>query len=192
MEIYKDIPWYDGLYQVSNLGNVKSLPRVKYLYWWRKQKTKERIMKPEKRNNWYRMVNLYKDEKSKRFYVHRLVCTTFIENPENKDEVNHINAIRDDNRVENLEWATRWENQHHKHLLWYKNHFQINPPNLGKFWKDNKDSKRIRQYKKDWALIKEWNALMDVQRELWYSIGNISSVCNGNRPTANGFIWKYL
>ena len=146
-------------------------------------------MKQEERNNGYRMVNLYGNIK-KRFYVHRLVAMAFIPNPENKQEVNHKNANRADNILENLEWVTRWENQHHKHVLWYKNNFQKNPPNLWKFWKDNKDSKVVLQYK-DWELIKRWYSLMDIKRELWYSIGNISMVCNGARPKANWFTWKY-
>lgn len=191
MEIFKDIPWYEWLYQASNLWNIKSLSRIKDLYWWRKQKTTEKIMKQEVRNNWYRMVGLYKSDSCTRIYVHRLVCMTFLDNPESKQEVNHKNAVRDDNRLENLEWSTRWENQHHKHILWYRNNFQKNPPNLWKFWKDNKDSKSVIQLSLSWEFIRRWDALMDIQRELWYSVGNISSVCNWTRPTANWFKWKY-
>ena len=93
-EIWKDIQGYPN-YQVSNLGNVKSF-----------HKGKEKILKPDKNEGGYLYVNLYKEGKQKRFRVHRLVATAFLDNPNNYPEVNHKNEIKTDNRVDNLEWCT--------------------------------------------------------------------------------------
>ena len=95
-EVWKDIEGYEGLYQVSNMGRVKSLRN-------------NILMSPRDEGHGYYQVNLYKDGKSKMFRVHRLVAFAFIPNddPINKNEVNHINEIRNDNRVENLEWCDR-------------------------------------------------------------------------------------
>lgn len=101
-EIWKDIPGYEGLYKVSTHGNVYSVRKRKCF--------------SMSDNSRYRNVLLSKDGKTKGFGVHRLVALTFIPNPENKPQVNHINCNRHDNRVENLEWATWDEN-----LLHYKN-----------------------------------------------------------------------
>ena len=116
MEIWKDIAGYEGYYQVSNLGNVKSIERrTKNSYRSRTGKclVKQRILKFCVDPNGYNRVKLYKDEQKKTLKVHRLVANAFHQNPENKPHVNHINAIRHDNRVENLEWATNSENIRH-------------------------------------------------------------------------------
>ena len=101
-EVWKDIRGYEGLYQVSNLGRVKSLNY--------KRTGKERILKITKDRNGYYLVNLRKNNKTKMFKVHYLVADNFIPNPYNKPEIDHINTNPSDNRVENLRWATREEN----------------------------------------------------------------------------------
>ncbi len=98
-EIWKDIPGYEGLYQVSNMGNVYSVRNKKRLA------TSQRTA--------YSIVCLSKDGKQKCFGVHQLVALAFLPNPKNKPQVNHINCNRHDNRAENLEWVTRDENLAH-------------------------------------------------------------------------------
>ena len=112
IEEYRDIEGYEGLYQVSNLGNVKSLTRMVYNghnYY----SVKEKILKPGICNKGYKRNGLSKDNKQKHYATHRLVATAFIPNPEGKPQVNHINGIKDDNRIENLEWNTASENVIH-------------------------------------------------------------------------------
>ena len=96
-EIWKDIIGYEGLYQVSNFGRIKSLRQ-------------NRIMKSSPNEKGYLKIGLTKGKEYKTKKVHRLVAQAFIPNPENKLEINHINHIRNDNRVENLEWITRKDN----------------------------------------------------------------------------------
>ena len=104
-EEWKDIEWWEGLYQVSNIWRIKSL-------------RDGRIMKL-KYIQWYTNVGLNRDKKQKWYRVHRLVAQAFISNPENKRTVNHKNWIRDDNRVENLERATYSEQERHsRDVLW--------------------------------------------------------------------------
>lgn len=97
-ELWKDIPGYEG-YQVSNLGNVRSL---KYKH--------PRLLKPGNNGVGYKQVMLYNQGIGKMYTVHRLVAEQFIPNPENKPCIDHINAIRDDNRAENLRYVTHSEN----------------------------------------------------------------------------------
>jgi hypothetical protein len=113
-EIFKDIIGYEGLYQISNLGNVKSLEK--------KLKNgngyavrKEIIMTPGKKENDYLFVYLCKNGSKKAFYVHRLVAIHYIPNPENKPEVNHKKSNKTDNRYFMLEWNTREENLVHSY-----------------------------------------------------------------------------
>lgn len=95
-EIWKDIEGYEGLYQVSNLGRVKKLPT---------------ILKNSLDKQGYEVVQLVNENgKKKVLKIHRLVANAFIENTENKPQVDHINTIRNDNRVENLRWVTPKEN----------------------------------------------------------------------------------
>ncbi len=109
IEIWKDVVVdkeeknkYKGKYQVSNLGNIKSLSY--------NHSGKERILKPYKKESGYLYIDLFAKGKRKTYRVSRLVALAFIDNPEGKREVDHINTIKDDNRVENLRWVTRKEN----------------------------------------------------------------------------------
>jgi len=117
MEIYKDIPNYEGLYQVSNLGNVKSLERkVKEVRGFRK--IKEKILKQSKSGSGYLQVNLYKNKIPKRYSVHQLVAIAFLNHIPNgyKIVVNHIDLNRINNNVNNLELITQRDNANFKHI----------------------------------------------------------------------------
>lgn len=113
-EEWRDIKGYEGYYQVSNHGRVKSVER--FVYGKLKRIHKERILKPIYRSNGYMSIELCKDKKRKISLVHRLVAQAFIPNPENKREVNHKNGITLDAHVKNLEWVSGRENVVHSSL----------------------------------------------------------------------------
>lgn len=104
MEIWKDIIGYDQ-YQVSNLGRVKTTAN--------EATRKERILKPLIHPKGYFRVALWRNNKSKFFFIHRLVAEYFISNPENKSTINHIDGDKSNNHIDNLEWATYRENMNH-------------------------------------------------------------------------------
>jgi hypothetical protein len=104
-EFFKDIEGYEGLYQVSNLGRVKSL-----IY---RGIKRDKVLKAGVDTQGYLSVNLYKSGKCKSKNVHRLVALAFVPNPDKKAQVNHINALKEDNCVNNIEWSTPSENIRH-------------------------------------------------------------------------------
>ena|SRR3990167_3830110 len=116
-EIWKDVPGYEGYYQISSLGRVKVVPKVvksrNRASGVNTRTISESIKVNEIAYNGYARITLSKLAKSKRYSVHRLVAIAFIPNPENKPAVNHINGIKTDNRIENLGWVTNSENEMH-------------------------------------------------------------------------------
>lgn len=114
-EIWKDIKDYEGLYQVSNLGRVKSLKRLNYDIN-KKQNVyieKEMILKYSLNNKGYKMIKLQKNKQKKTIAIHRLVAQTFIPNPNNFEQVNHIDGNKENNCVSNLEWCNNEYNHQH-------------------------------------------------------------------------------
>lgn len=175
-EEWKDIKNYEGYYQVSNKGRVKSLHHYAsngykdILY-------KGKVLKPGNNGRGYLFVNLCKNNKTKQFYIHKLVAEAFIQNKENKATVNHIDGIKSNNNVENLEWNTYSENNTHMHRV------------LGVNTRDTSKNKITQQYDTNGNLIKEYKSMREAQRQT--GILSIDKVCNGKRKTAGGFIWKY-
>lgn len=189
-EIWKDIKGYEGLYQVSNLGRVKNLER-KVRCKNAERTIKEKILILSKSTD-YIQVSLSKRGKSKTHLVHRLVAQTFIPNKNNYKEINHKDCNKHNNCVENLEWCSRKQN-----MLHAKNNGLIKS-NKGEkcYWfnkhgKDHGSSKKIIQFDKNGKLIKKWDSLTDVTRELRIWKSNICKCCEGKRKTAGGYVWKY-
>ena len=176
-EEWRDVAGYEGLYQVSDQGRVKSLERN--IPHWRggERIQKERILKPCADRGGYLRVGLCDGKKQKTFKVHRLVCEAFHENPDNKPQVNHINEIKTDNRASNLEWATARENSN----------FGTRNERLGKA-----QSKPVGQYTLDGDLVKVWPSVIEAQRQTGFGNGNISLAANGKFKQAYGFIWRYV
>ena len=172
-EIWKDIKGYEELYQVSNMGRIKSLKKYhgKTENWIEREFT----LKPQISNRGYYRVHL-SNKGVKVFSVHRLVAQAFIKNPNDYKEVNHIDGNKTNNHFNNLEWCTRSQNEKHA----YSN-------GLAKSTK----RKKIKQYDLNGNFIKEWDYIILIEKELGISQGNIINVCKGKRKTAGNFIWKY-
>lgn len=172
-EIWKDIKGYEGKYQVSNLGRVKSLNFHRGC--------SEKILKAYITNKQYLRINL----NGKKFLIHRLVAETFIPNPENKPQVNHINTIRNDNRVENLEWCTNKENCNNPLSKIHYSSCRTNENNYA--------SKPILQFTTNGYMLKKWDNSREIERVTGIHNGTIRGCCNGlyGRKTAGGYIWKF-
>ena len=121
MEIWKDVKGYEGAYQVSSFGRVRSLDRKVPSKYGRFRKVKGMILKLRTDKDGYYKVNLKKNQKGKSSRVHRLVAEAFINNPENKPQVNHINGVKSNNNILNLEWATLSENRRHAYQTGLQN-----------------------------------------------------------------------
>jgi len=179
-ELYKDIIGYEGLYQISNKGNVKSLNYNKT--------KKEKILKPLYKEGYYR-ISLHNNITIKWYSIHKLVAIAFIPNPENKPEINHINGIRNDNIVTNLEWCTRSENTLHS--------FRVlkNSPNktmLGMKGVLCPNSTKVLQLTINNKEIKIWNSIIEASKELKINHRNISACCLGKRNSAGKYKWKHV
>jgi len=191
MEFFKDIPWYEWFYKVSNLGNIKSLARKK---WIPKQKiyckSIEKILKSSVWKKWYSTVSLSKHGVIRYFSVHRLVAEWFLDfNINSKLFVLHkkedLTNWRLDNSYSNL-WVWTWkDNMQDCSIKWRCGH-------QWKIWKLCPSSKKVAQLKLNWTIIKTWDATMDIQRELWYYNQWISLCCLWKRKQAFWFIWKYV
>jgi hypothetical protein len=112
-EIWLPIPNWEDLYEVSNLGRIKSLPRQKHTPHGTFFSSKEKILTPSKMSNHYLTVTVSLKPLNQAVLIHRIVATVFLDNPHGYSQVNHKNGIRWDNRVENLEWCTASYNVRH-------------------------------------------------------------------------------
>ena len=167
-EIWRDIKGYEGLYQVSNYGRVKSLERyVKYPNG-NGRLIKSKLLKLNPNEDGYLQVCLCKDETEKHFLVHRLVAEAFIPNPENKPEIDHINRIRTDNRFCNLKWV--FDNEQ---------------------WENTSRIKSVIQLTKDLMFVAEYSSIREAERMTGISNQTISRCCKGKRPTAGGYVWRH-
>ena len=161
-EIWKDINGYEGLYQVSNLGNVKSLKTNK-------------ILSPVGKE--YKHVILYNKGDRKTLKIHRLVAEAFIPNPENKPQVNHKDEDKYNNIVENLEWCTHEENMNHG----------TKQDRESKI----KTKYNVLQYDLEGNLIKKWFNLREITMNTNYKKANIMYCCRHKNKTAYGYRWEY-
>lgn len=163
-EIWKDIEGYESLYQVSNLGRVKS-----------KCLKNERILKTRKHPNGYEIVNL----KSKTYAVHRLVAKTFIPNPNKYKEVNHKDENKLNNKIDNLEWCSRKYNCNYGAL----------PKKVGKRFSR---PVYLVDAKSELKPIMPFASAMEAERLFGVDHSSIIKCCRGKVKTAGGYEWHYI
>jgi hypothetical protein len=178
MENWKNIKGYEGLYQVSDLGNIKRVAGY--------QAKNERILTPVNNGNNYWSVNLSKNGKKVRFYVHRIVADNFIFNTENKEEVNHIDGNRANNKLSNLEWVTRSENHKHRYDV-----LGQRGVNYGKTGVNNWNSKRVFKFDMNGNFLEEYPGVMEAMRITKIHESNIRTCIRGKSKSAGGFKWQY-
>ena len=191
-EIWKPIRDYEGFYEVSNLGGIKRLENDK--------NRKEKILKPYKNKLGYLCINLYRDNKVKQMYVHRLVAIAFIPNPENKPCIDHINTIRNDNRIENLRWVTYKENMNNeltKEKLSGENSNNYGKPRSEEIKKKISESQKGGKNPKArgvfcYELNKSWDTSAEASRELNIDSSNITKCCKGKCKSVKGYRFCYL
>lgn len=168
-EIWKDVKEYEGLYQVSNFGRVKSFPRNGTI-------KQERMLKQTIDNNGYLIVGLHKNNTAKKVCVHWLVANAFLPKKENDEVINHIDGNKLNNNLDNLERCTQ------KHNIRESFRLGLQVPY---------NKKVVLQYDLDNNFIKEWESACEAERQLKISQVNISACCRKVRRTAGKYIWRF-
>lgn len=176
-EVWKDIPGYEGKYQASTLGKIRSLNYNNEKHC--------KILSPARNLKGYLQLNLRINGQVRCKKVHRLVAETFIQNLQNRPQVNHINGVKDDNRVENLEWCTNLENTQHSWIF-----LNRKSPIKGKFGRLHHNSIPVKMYNINGNFIREYESRTMAARELNLSSGHISEVVKNKRRQEGGYIWK--
>lgn len=218
-EEWRDIEGYEGLYQVSDLGRVRSL----------RHKT-TMILRQTAKSRGYKYVQLQVNGVYWTIGVHRLVAVAFIPNPENKPQVDHIDGNPSNNSITNLRWATQTENMNNpvtqtrireatlgaKNPFYGKSHTENTKQILSKlvskrtgaknpfYGRKHSDEARrkmseyrkttgikVSQYAKDGTHIKDWQSASVAGRDLNINPSSISGCCKGKRKTIGGYIWRY-
>lgn len=193
-EIWKDIPEYEGLYQASNLGRIRSLAKKRkngnnsFYY------QKDIILKQQLRKNGYLYIFLWKENNKKQFSIHRLVATTFISNKTKNPQVNHKDGNKLNNNIDNLEWCTVSYNNKEAYRIGIKKPTWLGKkgaehPNYNKKGKLWFSSKPVLQYDLNNNFIKEWECSEQAKEQGKYH--HVSECCRGKRKTSNGYMWKY-
>lgn len=167
MEEWRDVNGYAGVYQVSNLGRVRSFKSGKW-----------KLLKSRLTPRGYYIVTLYKDGKSTSKWVHRLVAQAFIENPENLPQVNHKDENKLNNEASNLEWCDSK----------YNNNYGTKKERLRKALKGKAGRRSKPVHCIDTGKIYE--SASEAERQT--GIQHISEVCSGKRQSAGGFWWEYI
>lgn len=179
-EIWKDITGFEGLYQVSNFGRIKSLDRkIKY----KDGRTRvflSKILKTGNNGHGYLIVNLSKNGKTKMFYVHRLVAETFIPNPNNLPQVNHKDENTYNNYLNNLEFCTSNYNANYG-----RRNEKFTQTKIEKY------GKRVEQYDLNGVFIKLFKSISLASKEMKCCPEAISNCCKGKSKTSCGYIWRY-
>ena len=170
MEIWKDIIGFEGMYQISNYGNVKSLKK--------KKQHSDYLLKPFFIKNGYLKTQLSKNNVCYRPLIHRLVAMHFIDNPNNYKEVNHKDENKTNNRVDNLEWCDR--------------KYNVNYGTAKLREAKTKHKYFIEQYDLNNNFIKKWYSLKEIEIDTNYKKNNIQQNCLGNTKSAYGYKWKYI
>ena len=217
-EIWRAIKGYEGLYEVSNMGRIKSVERTARcgLNGGCYRTVSEKILKADISSNGYLLIGLSKGGKVNRYSIHRLVAEAFIPNIDNLPCINHIDENKENNCVENLEWVTYKENNNHgthneklsEKLRGRKQSEESNKKRAEKLrgrklseetirkraekQRNNpKLSKPVIAIHKINGLILEFPSLKEALRQTGISIGSIWECCQGKRKSAGGFYWMY-
>lgn len=181
--MWKDIENYEGIYQVSDEGEVRKV-----------KPGKEMIIKSRPDKDGYRIINLWKNGKTKCVKVHRLVAQAFIPNPESHPQINHKNEIRDDNRVSNLEWCTA------KYNINYGTHTQRAADTIRGEKHTWEHIKKIREHSRNIPVlmcdikgnpIQQFISASEAGRYVGGNATNITAVIKGRSKTYKGYIFKY-
>lgn len=168
-EEWKNIVGYEGLYEVSNLGNIISLEN-------KSNHKKVKYLKCSKTKSGYLRAYLYKNKKRKCYMLHRLVALAFIPNPHNLPQINHIDGNKKNNKVENLEWCTQRDNNIHAIVNGL-----------------NSTQKAVEKNEKPIILMNNntrYRSMMDACRDLKLNVANVSRVCNGKLKHTKGYVFK--
>lgn len=181
METWASVKGYEGLYKVSTLGRVKSLPRARY----KGGMLRERILSPRpmgrKGKTPHLYVELYRDGKHEKFAIHRLVAEAFIKNDCNKPFINHIDGNPTNNHVTNLEWCTPKENVNHA----WRTGLCEKSRMVGK---NNKNSIAVDVYKLNGEFIGFYESISLACKDLGINNGNAQSVLRGERNHSKGYV----
>lgn len=177
-EIWNTLPNYESRYECSNLGRVKSLIG-------KEGKRKEKIISQSFHVQGYLKTSICYKNIEKTISVHRLIALSFIENPENKREVNHKNGIKTDNCVENLEWVTPSENVQHSY-----NTGLHRGSMFGKKGGNHNGAKKVTQFDISGNIVNKYNSIIEASDSTGIKSKTISDACLGRQRAAGGYIWR--
>ena len=181
MEEWRDFEGYEGYYQISGDGRVRSIDRVVIGADGKTYHYKSRILKQVKARDGYMAVQLFRDSRCKTYKIHRMVALTFIPNPNNKPEVNHIDGDKSNNHASNLEWCTRSENI--KHAVDHGLNSPIKAIEATK--------KKVEQIDSEGNTVKRWDTMTDAANEMGVHISNVSSCCHGRLKSTGGYSFRF-
>lgn len=180
-ECWKPIKGYEGLYEVSNMGRVRSLDRFVKARNNKKRLVRGKMLLFGDNGHGYKIVNLSKENITNLCYIHRLVAETFIPNPDNLPQVNHKDENIANNKHSNLEWCTPKYNA---------NYGSRNERN--RLEKIENYGKKVAQYDLEGNFIKSYPSLSKVEEENGFCPIAISNCCKGRRQTSYGYKWRFI